>query len=87
MVNDEDRPRSGTLRLVFASDDGKTTAAEELPFSLLPLGADSYTVAMKTPHIAGSYSLQAIAMPADDKDHPTISQRNVVVQASAKASH
>jgi beta-galactosidase len=82
MVNDEDRPRSGKLRLVFTAEDGKQTAAEDLPFSLAPLGAESYTVAMKTPATPGKYSLQAIASPADDINHPTISRRDVTLQLS-----
>ncbi len=88
MVNDEDRPRSGTLRLAFTSDDGTTTAAQQVAFSLAPLGAESYTVTMKTPGTPGSYSLQAVASPADNKDHRSISRRNVVVEAStAKVAH
>lgn len=80
MVNDEDRPRSGKLRLVFTAPDGKQTSAEDVPFSLAPLGAESYTVSMNTPKAAGKYSLQAIASPTDDADQPTISQRNVTLQ-------
>jgi hypothetical protein len=83
MVNDEDRPRSGTLRLSFTGADGKTAAAEELPFSLAPLGAESYTVTMKTPALPGKYALQAVAAPADDSSHPTISHRDVELIAPA----
>ena len=80
MVNDEDRPRSGKLRLVFTAPDGKQTAAEDVSYSLAPLGAESYMVSMKTPGTPGKYSLQAIASPAEDTSQPTISQRDVILQ-------
>ena len=81
MVNDEDRPRSGTLRLVFTSVDGKPATAEEVPFSLAPLGADSYTIALKAPAIPGKYTLEAIARPDDAGDHPTVSHRDVILNS------
>jgi hypothetical protein len=80
LVNDEDRPRSGKLRLAFIDAAGKDSAATEIPFSLAPLGAESYLLTLKTPAAPGSYSLQAIATPADDNGHPTISHRDVVLQ-------
>jgi hypothetical protein len=84
VVNDEDRPRAGKLRLVFTDDAGKETAAEETPFSLAPLGTQSYLVSLKTPSALGDYSLQAIAMAEDESAHPVISRRDVlVVQAVA----
>jgi hypothetical protein len=84
MVNDEDRPRAGKLRLVFMDDAGREAAAEETAFSLAPLGAQSYTVTLMTPAALGNYSLQAIATAEDESLHPVISHRNVlVVQAAA----
>lgn len=83
MVNDEDRPRSGTLRLSFTSDDGKATTAENVQFNLAPLGAESYTVTIETPEIPGKYTLQAIASASDDSDHPTISHRDVTLESAA----
>jgi hypothetical protein len=83
MVNDEDRPRSGTLRLQFSGADGKAAAAENLPFSLAPLGAESYVMTIKAPALSGKYTLQAIAIPADDSGHPTISHRDVVLEPPA----
>ena len=80
MVNDQDRPRSGKLRLVFTDAAGKQLAAEERPFMLAPLGAQSYTVTLKTPKAVGSYSLQAIAEADDESAHPTISHRDVMVR-------
>jgi hypothetical protein len=82
MVNDENRPRSGTLQLSFSSADGQTRANESVAFSLAPLGAQSYTVSMKTPEAPGEYTLRAIASPVDDSDHPTVSHRDVLLQSS-----
>ncbi len=84
MVNDEDRPRAGELRLVFIDAAGKETADEEQPFTLSPLGAQSYTVTLNTPAALGSYSLEAIATPEEDSTHPTISRRDVIVKAPAQ---
>jgi hypothetical protein len=83
MVNDEDRPRSGTLRLAFTCADGKSTAAQEVAFSLAPLGADSYTITLKAPATPGKYTLEATASPTDDKNHPTISHRDVMLKSPA----
>jgi hypothetical protein len=84
MVNDEDRPRGGKLRLAFMDDAGREASAEETPFLLAPLGAQSYTVTLQTPSAPGNYSLQAIATAEDESGHPVISRRNVlVVQAAA----
>ena len=71
MVNDEDRPRAGKLRVSFTDAGGKEAAAEELSFSLPPLGAESYDFAITAPQTPGSYSLQAVASPEDDSGHPT----------------
>jgi len=81
MVNDEDRARTGKLRLVFTDAEGKESTSQEAPFSLAPLGAESYTVTLTAPQRPGKYSIQAIASPADDSAHPTISLRNVILQA------
>jgi hypothetical protein len=81
MVNDEDRPRSGMLRLSFTDAAGEEKAAKDVPFSLAALGAESYTVTMKAPEAPGKYSLRAIASPADDSGHPTISHRDVILQS------
>jgi hypothetical protein len=80
MVNDEDRPRSGTLKLQFVDSDGKAAVVEEVAFSLAPLGAQSYTMTMKAPVLPGKYSIQAIAAAEDDKEQPTISHRDVMLK-------
>ena len=84
MVNDEDRPRTGKLRLVFMDAAGKEAAGEEAPFSLAPLGAQSYTIPLRSPAMPGRYSLQAIATAEDDNAHPTVSHRDVVVRPGAR---
>jgi hypothetical protein len=84
MINDQDRPRSGKLRLVFTGPDGAEAAASEVvPFALAPLGAQSYTLALKAPGAAGKYSLQAVAAADDDSTRPTVSRRDVILQAAA----
>ena len=82
MVNDEDRPRSGKLRLVFTDAQGREAGSEEMAFSLAPLGAQSYLVTLKAPMSPGSYSIQAIAAAEDDTMHPTISHRDVILQTA-----
>ena len=82
MVNDEDRPRAGTLRLAFTSADGQSTAAQEVPFSLAPLGADSFVITLKAPATPGEYTLDAMACPTDDKGHPTVSHRDVILNST-----
>ncbi len=83
MVNDKDRPRAGKLRLVFKDEAGREAAVEETPFSLAPLGAQSYLVTLKTPSALGKYSLQAIATAEDERAHPVISHRDVIVKKAA----
>ena len=83
MVNDEYRPRAGKLRLEFVAADAKTAASQEIEFSLEPLGAQSYVISLTAPSGAGSYNLQAIAVPADDPSHPTISHRDVTLKLAA----
>jgi hypothetical protein len=72
------------LRLSFIDETGNEIAGEEVPFAIEPLGAETYTIAMKVPGAAGSYSLRAIATPADDTSNPTISHRDVVLKAVAR---
>jgi beta-galactosidase len=83
MVNDEDRPRAGKLRLVFANEADREAAAEEMPFSLAPLEAQSYLLTLKTPSVQGNYLLEAIASAEDESAHPVISHRNVLVVPAA----
>ncbi len=85
MVNDEDRPRAGKLRLSFFNAQGHESAAAELSFDLPPLGAQSYNVSLTAPATPGDYSLRASATPSDAPEAPTISQRNLVVQQAANA--
>ena len=86
MVNDEDRPKAGTLRLVFMDAQDKEVAAQELHFALTPLGAQSYTVMLKAPALPGQYTLQAVATADDDSTHPTISHRTVTLRTETGAN-
>jgi hypothetical protein len=79
MVNDEDRPRTGTLKLTFIDADGKVATAKEIPFALSPLGAQSYMISLTTPSATGQYSLDAVATAVDAAKDPTTSHRDVEV--------
>jgi beta-galactosidase len=85
IVNDEDRARAGKIRLSFVGALEKEFAGDEVPFSIGPLGAETYYFEMKVPEAPGLYALQAVATPNDDIDNPTISHRNVVLEAAATA--
>ena len=80
MVNDEDRRRTGKLRLSFTDVNGKESSVEEAPFEISPLGAQSYTLELKAPSVPGLYSLRATAIADDDGSRPTISQRSITLQ-------
>jgi hypothetical protein len=81
MVNDEDRPRTGTLRLTYSDATGHEVAAQEHPFALPALGAQSYTLFLETPKALGDYTVRASAQ-ADGGD-ATVSTRDVRVQEGA----
>jgi hypothetical protein len=68
---------------VFKDAKGQEGISSEIPFSLEPLGAQSYAFTLNAPVIAGKYILQAIAVPGDDSNHPTISHRDVSVLPEA----
>lgn len=85
MVNDEDRARSGKLRLSFVDAQGKEIGGQEVSFSVGPLGAETYYFEMTVPETPGSYSLQAVAIPTDETGNPTISHRNVALETAAAA--
>ena len=80
MVNDEDRTREGTLRLVFKDASGREVAAQERPFVLPPAGAQSYTFTMPAPANAGMYAMEAIAVPKGAGSEPTVSHRDVEIK-------
>ena len=84
MVNDEDRPRTGKLRLSFKDGGGRESVAGERGFALPALGAQSYTMMVAAPAVAGRYTVQAIAQPADDASNPTISTRDVAIRPAAQ---
>ena len=82
MVNDEERPRAGRLRLVFEDDSGREAGGQDVRFSLAPLGAQSYSIELKAPNALGHYRLQAIAEADDAPADATISIRDVALQSS-----
>ena len=71
MVNDEDTPRNGRLRLLFTDAAGQGSRGP---------GAQSYTVPPIAPAVSGNYSLQVAAAAEDDSAHPTLSHRDVFVR-------
>lgn len=83
LVNDDDRPKAGRLRLSFIDALGKAVSEQEMPFSLAALGAQSYNASLKAPSLPGSYTLAAVASPDNDIAGPTISSRVVLINASA----
>jgi len=83
LVNDDDRPKAGRLRLSFTDALGNEVAGQEMPFSLAALGAQSYNASLKAPSPPGPYTLAAVACPDDDRAGPTISSRLVLIKASA----
>ncbi len=80
MVNDEDRHRSGLLKLIFRDDSGHDMPAGTRRFSLPALGAQSYDMIAAAPSVPGRYTVHAIAEPDDDAATPTISTRDVVIR-------
>jgi beta-galactosidase len=80
MVNDEDRPRVGKLRLAFANDRGLPSPSQEVRFSLSALGSQAFVISLRAPSEPGSYKLQAVATADDNLKDPTISVRDVVLQ-------
>jgi hypothetical protein len=83
MVNDEDRPRSGKLRLEFATAADTPGTVQEVEFSLPSSGAQQYTVRLQAPSAPGSYALQAVATADGATANPTISRQDVQVTAAA----
>ncbi len=80
MVNDEDRQRTGKLKLTFKDSTGREILGEARDFSLPALGAQSYTLMVAAPAAPGRYTVQAIAQADDDAANPTISTRDVVIR-------
>lgn len=84
MMNDEDRERTGTLRLHIVDKSGKEIAAKERPFTLSALGAQSYLIEMETPAAEGDVSFDAVVTPADDKVHTITSHRETKLVPSKR---
>ena len=84
LVNDEDRPQAGRLRLAFKDGNGREAVAAERRFALPALGAQSYTMMIAAPAAAGSYAAQAIASADGKEADPTISTRDVTIRPAGK---
>ena len=53
MVNDEDRPQKGQLRLSFVDSQGEERRSDETAFEVGPLGAQFNTLLQKRPAAPG----------------------------------
>lgn len=85
MVNDGDRPTSGSLALVIETQKGEALARQSVPFSLAALGQQTYFVDLTIPITVEKCLLKAIARP-DSGAEPTLSRRRVdlVVMSAPK---
>lgn len=77
MVNDEPRPRKGTLSLTFDLN-GQARAAAQTRFDLPPHGAHTYEIQLGAPREAAEYVLKAAAM--SEEGGTTLSRRRVRIE-------
>ena len=76
LTNDDDRPHTGTLRLVFRNAAGsESSTATERAVHVEPLGARSFTFTVATPSQPGGYAVDAIFTANEPGATPTISHR------------
>jgi hypothetical protein len=80
MVNDEDKPTSGTLYLDLVPTDGKPLTLATVSFSIPALGGNTYLLHAALPEITGRFTIEARAVPVDEHAHPSISRRFVDVR-------
>jgi hypothetical protein len=80
MVNDEDKPTSGTLYLDLLPADGKPLTLATVSFSIPALGGNTYLLHAAVPEIKGRFTVEARAVPVDEHAHPSISRRFVDVR-------
>jgi hypothetical protein len=85
MVNDGDRPITGSLALVIEDQKGEALARQSVPFSLAALGQQTYFVDLTIPMGVEKCLLKAIARPEGGAE-PTLSRRRVdlVVMSAPK---
>lgn len=85
MVNDEQRPVSGSLALVIESHNGEMLARQTTPFSLAALGQQTYSMDLTIPMGVEKCLLKATAQP-EGRAEPTLSRRHVdlVVHSAPK---
>ena len=80
MVNDEAKPKRGTLALSIETEKGRELVRAEQPFDLKELGDASYTLSLTVPDFAGKCLLKATATSdKKSKSVPTVSRRWVTV--------
>jgi hypothetical protein len=85
LVNDESRPAKGSLSFVFENEKGETLLRKTTPFSVGPLGQQTYYVDVEVPQATGKCMLKAIAEPDDPHfGGPTMSRRHVKLTVEAK---
>lgn len=80
IINDYDKPVSGTLRLVLETKKGMRLSQTTQQFSMEPLGATSINVPLNIPSAKGECTLKAIAeIPKNIQNSPTLSRRWVTI--------
>ena len=81
LVNDEDGAMEGELVLSFERPGRSPVVAARSPFSLPPLGQQSYRLEVRFPDAPGDYLLKATAVPSSPAGkEPTVCRRKVRIQ-------
>jgi beta-galactosidase len=80
MINDEETPRNGMLKLILEEAGGDNLSQQVIPFAISSYGQETYTFELEVPGRTGNFWLKAIAMvPADTGAEPTVSRRHVAI--------
>ena len=80
MINDEYTEAKGSLALSLEGEDGKEALSHELPFSISPLGQQTYRFDLVVPESPGNYLLKAAAYRKGKEDRdPTLGRRKVSI--------
>lgn len=83
MVNDAYQAAQGKLALTLECGGGAPLASRETPFAVPGLGQQTYALEFRVPRTTGPCVLKAAAY-ADGQAEPTVSRRNVAIQARAQ---
>ncbi|MGO9254960.1 MAG: hypothetical protein ACLQU1_01460 [Bryobacteraceae bacterium] len=81
LVNDEYQEASGTLTISLATKMGGKVARAQKPFTVGALGQTTLHIDLDVPNTPGDFLLQAKADAG--KGQPTLSRRNVAIEAAA----